>query len=70
MEQSIPPYEMATLTALQAVIDLLAAKGVATHAEFAQLFHHQVQDAQSTHNSAGVAVAQLLARHCQKQAGA
>ena len=63
-EHEISPFDVAIMDALKSVIEVLAAKGVATHEEFALPFQHQVQDALKAQNGHGAAVFQMLYDHC------
>lgn len=63
-EQEISPFDIAIMDSLKSIIEVLAAKGVATHEEFALPFRHQMQNAMKAQNGHGAAVFQMLHEHC------
>jgi hypothetical protein len=69
MEQEYSDFDLAIVDVLKAFIELLAAKGVASHEEFGQLLAVQLQGVQQR-NPKGVLVFQVLVDFCERHASA
>ena len=63
-EQEISAFDVAIMDALKSIIEVIAAKGVATHEEFAIPLRHQMEVAMKAGNGRGAAVFQMLHAHC------
>lgn len=68
--QKISPFDVALMGALKSIIEVLAAKGVATHDEFALAFWDQMRQCLNNQDGYGAAVFQMLVQFCEQYGAA
>lgn len=59
-------FDIALVDAMKSIIEILAAKGVATHEEFALPLRHQLEDVRQR-NPVGSWVFEELLRYCERR---
>ena len=63
-EQQLSPFDVAIMNALMSIIEVISAKGIATHEDFALPFNHQMNSAMAAGNGEGAGVFKTLLDYC------